>query len=283
MRAARPPASGAGFRGRHGHPGGLAPAPQGGSGPDVLPPGSVPCSEPAQAPGRGAVAYRVWKSRQLSSCLMSGKQRCPRARDPTPPREEDGRWTRQAGSRLGAAQVHALTAGWHCGGLAGGPRETWWGTWSRWPGQGCVAAAALARRLERELCNPPRPHRPHRGKRAQGPAGGPWSSASLTFGPDSSPGRALPALSLPQGRAPATKVIPAGLTPGVSAGVGWGELALLLPPLSVRPAPPNPTAAPGAPCCTLGGRGEAEEGESRDKGRFTRCAASPRSLSLIAF
>lgn len=36
---------------------GLAPAPQGGSGPDVLLPGSVPCSEPAQSPGCGATRH----------------------------------------------------------------------------------------------------------------------------------------------------------------------------------------------------------------------------------
>lgn len=152
--------------------------------------------------GWGATAYGVGKS----SCLMSGKQRCPRAGDPTRPREEawavDSVGRKPPGSSPSPCADRRMAL---CrpgrrptGDLLGDMEQVAWAG---------LCGPSGACRLEGGLCNPPRPHRPHWGKRARGPAGGPRVPGLCQ--PYLWPrllSRALPAPPLPQGLVPGLRV-----------------------------------------------------------------------------
>lgn len=139
--------------------------------------------------GWGATAYGVGKS----SCLMSGKQRCPRAGDPTLPREEawavDSVGRKPPGSSPSPCADRRMAL---CrpgrrptGDLLGDMEQVAWA--------GLCAPAAPAG-WRGGCATLPVPIAPTGGNGPEGQQEGLGSrvSASLTFGPDSSPGRCQP-------------------------------------------------------------------------------------------
>lgn len=186
--------------------------------------------------GWGATAYGVGKS----SCLMSGKQRCPRAGDPTQPPEEawavDSVGRKPPGSSPSPCADRRMAL---CrpgrrptGDLLGDMEQVAWA--------GLCAPAAPGLQAGGGAVQPsPSPSPPLRetGPRASRRASGLGSLPAVPLAPTPLQGAASPAP--PTGPSAWLKGHPVSLTPGVSVGVGGACPALPSSVNQTRPTKPH--------------------------------------------